>query len=326
MEFAAAEYAALPVALAHAPHPSIQPVTSSRLLRFFFAAAICATVAACAREAPRRDPAPLLFLTDFGVKDGAVAVCKGVMLGIEPRLRIVDITHETPPYDIETAAEAIEQALPFYPAGTVVVAVVDPGVGSERKAMAALTRKGHLLVGPDNGIFTLALATEGLDRAVQLSNAQYFRQGDKSFTFHGRDIFSPVGAHLAAGTPLDSLGPPLTPVRLNVRPARHSGGTIEGIVRYIEDPYGNVVTNIPAAMMDSVAHLGDSLEVRIGGRTYRLPWRNTFSDVPVGSALAVMQSRGLLSFSINQGDFATRFGVHPKNPVVLKPIQGRNVK
>ena len=286
-----------------------QPVRLMRALRFVLLTALGGAFA-CSAERPAGEPATVLFLTDFGVKDGAVAVCKGVMLGIEPRLRIVDVTHEVRPYDIESAAEVIEQTLPFYPPGTVTVAVVDPGVGSERKSIAVLTKKGHLLVGPDNGIFTLVLESEGFDRAVELRDRRFFRPGEKSFTFHGRDVFSPVGAHLASGTPIDSLGPPVVPVRLNLQLARRSTGGIEGSVRYIEDPYGNVVTSIPAALLDSAAlHVGDSVDVRIGSRSLRLPWRATFSDVPNGKALAVMHSRGLLSFSINQGDFATKYGV-----------------
>jgi len=280
------------------------------------AALALVAAAGCATDTPRREPAPILFVSDFGVRDGAVAACKGVMLGIAPAARIVDLTHDVPPYDIEIAGEVVEQTLPFYPAGTVVVAVVDPGVGSQRKAIAIQTKRGHLLVGPDNGLFTLVMRTEGIDRAVELRNARYFRAEQTSLTFHGRDIFAPVAAHLAAGVPLDSLGPPVTPVMLDTRPARLRGGTIEGTVRYIEDPYGNVVTDIPAAMLDSLnARLGDSLEVVVGSRTLRLPWRSTFSDVPRGQALAVVHSRGLLSFSINQGDFASRFGVKRKDPV-----------
>jgi S-adenosylmethionine hydrolase len=263
----------------------------------------------------------VLFLTDFGVKDGAVAVCKGVMLGIEPRLRIVDVTHEVPAYDVETAAEVLEQALPFYPPGTVTVAVVDPGVGSVRKSIAILTKKGHLLVGPDNGIFTLVLQSEGFDRAVELRDKRFFRTGTTSFTFHGRDVFSPVGAHLAQGTPIDSLGPSVVPVRLNLRLARKTDAGIEGSVRYLEDPYGNVVTNIPGALLDSAGmHVGDSLAVRIGSRTLRLPWRATFSDVPNGRALAVLHSRGLLSFSINQGDFATKYAVKRGDSVSVRRL------
>jgi hypothetical protein len=241
------------------------------------------------------------------------------MWDIAPELRIVDLSHEIPPYDIETAAEVLEQAVTFYPAGTVVVAVVDPGVGSERRATAIRTQTGHVLVGPDNGLFTLVMQTEGVDRAVELRNARYFRGGQTSSTFHGRDVFAPVAAHLAAGVPLDSLGPSLMPVRLDLVPARRLGDRIEGIVRYIEDPYGNVVTNIPAALLDSLgARLGDSLEVRIGPRTMRLPWRNTFSDVPRGEPLALLHSRGVLSFSVNQGSFAERFGVERRAPVSVR--------
>jgi S-adenosylmethionine hydrolase len=277
---------------------------------------------ACAGDTAQREPATVLFLTDFGTRDGAVAACKGVIWSIASRANIVDISHEVPPYDVETAAELLEQALPFYPAGTVAVAVVDPGVGSERRAAAILTKRGHLLVGPDNGIFTLVMQSEGLERAVELRNSRYFRSEHASFTFHGRDVFSPVAAHLAAGTPLDSLGPPIVPVRLELQTARIAGGRIEGVVRYVEDPYGNVVTNVPAALLDSLgASVGDSLEVRLGSRTLRLPWRNTFSDVPRGRALAVMHSRGLLSFSINQGDFASRFAVKRKDPVAIRPIR-----
>ena len=275
-------------------------------------------VAGCTPARPPRSSASLLFLTDFGVRDGAVAMCKGVMLDIDPALRIVDITHQVPPYDIETAAEVLEQTIPFYPAGTVAVAVVDPGVGSERKPIAILTKKGHLLVGPDNGIFSLVLESEGLDRAVELRDRRYFRHAETSFTFHGRDIFSPVGAHLARGTPIDSLGPSIVPVRLPLRLARLSSGAIKGTVRYIEDPYGNVVTNIRLTLLDSVAHVGDSLDVRIGARSARLPWRHTFSDVAVGQPLAVMHERGLLSFSVNQGDFASRWGVSRGDTVLVR--------
>ena len=291
----------------------------SRLHRDSLAALALAAAVACAAEGRRGDPSTVLFLTDFGLKDGAVAACKGVMWTIAPNVRIVDLTHDVPPYDIETAAEVLEQALPFYPAGTVAVAVVDPGVGGERRAAAILTKKGHLLVGPDNGIFTLVMRSEGVERAVELRNTRYFRVAQTSFTFHGRDVFAPVAAHLAAGTPLDSLGPPIVPVMLDLRAARVADRRIEGIVRYIEDPYGNVVTNIPAALLDSInTRVSDSLGVRVGSRSLRVPWRNTFSDVPRGQALAVMHSRGVLSFSVNQGDFASRFGVKRGDSVSVR--------
>lgn len=291
---------------------------SLRFLKTASVAALAALAAPAGQAGAQSQSGTVLFLSDFGTRDGAVAECKGVMWSIDPGLRVVDITHEIPPYDVETAGEVLAQAVPFYPAGTVVVAVVDPGVGSTRRAIAIRTRAGHLLVGPDNGIFTLLVRAEGLDRAVELRSRKYFRAGTTSSTFHGRDIFSPVAAHLAAGVPLDSLGEPVEPLLREVRAARLSSGRIEGVVRYVEDPYGNVVTNIPAALLDSIAHIGDTLDVVLGSRRLRLPWRSTFSDVPADSALIVVHSRGLVSFSINLGDFARAYSVKRGMPVVLR--------
>lgn len=309
------------------------PIRSIRVVRsnpVTTVASICMLAVLLARTlGAQQSPRTLLFLTDFGTRDGAVAVCKGVMWNVAPDLRVVDLTHDIPAYDIETAGEVLEQAVPFYAPGTVAVAVVDPGVGSERRAIAVRTRAGHLLVGPDNGVFTLLIDREGLDRAVELTNRKYYRVNTTSFTFHGRDIFSPVGAHLAAGVPLDSLGPVITPIRLAVRAARlgDAGRAIEGQVRYIEDPYGNVVTNMPAALLDSLgARLGDTLVVTIGSTTRRLPWRSTFSDVRRGAPLVVIHSRGLVSFSINQGNFATTMHTRRHDPVVIRratPSSGR---
>ena len=297
-------------------------MTLKRLLRgALTAVAIAVFLPASSRG--QSSPRTLLFLTDYGIRDGAVAVCKGVMWDVLPDLRIVDLTHEIPAYDIATAGEVLEQAVPFYPAGAVAVAVVDPGVGGERKAIAIRTKAGHLLVGPDNGIFPLLVDREGLDRAVELKNTRYFREAHTSFTFHGRDIFSPVGAHLAAGVPIDSLGPAVTPVRLNVRAARIANGRIIGSVRYIEDPFGNVVSDIPAAQLDSIAAIGDSLDVTFGARRMRLPWRSTFSDVKVGSSLVVIHSRGLVSFSVNQGDFAKRYAIHRGDAITIRRIGSR---
>lgn len=274
-------------------------------LRVF--ALACGLLAACANPGGRHKPT-VLFLTDFGAIDGAVAACKGVMLSIAPRARIVDLTHQTPTYDIETAGEVIEQAAPFFPPGTVVVAVVDPGVGGTRRAMAARTKAGRFLVGPDNGLFTLILELEGLERAVELTERRYWRDPVTTATFHGRDIFAPVGAHLAAGVALEALGPAMTPIRLETPAARREGDALVGRVRYVEDPYGNIVTDIPLALLEEIGvRIGGELEFESGGQRVRLPFLKTFSDAPVGGPLALPHSRGPLSFSINQGDFATTY-------------------
>lgn len=271
--------------------------------------ALAVVVLGCATASARRRNL-LLFLTDFGVKDGAVAACKGVMWSIAPDLTIADLTHESPPYDVEAAGEQLEQAVPFYPPGTVVVAVVDPGVGGARKPLAALTQAGHFLVGPDNGIFTRMLEREGLESAVELAESKYWRQGLVTSTFHGRDIFAAVGAHLANGVPLKALGPALSPKKLEAKAPVVTEAAIDGEVRYVEDPYGNVVTNIPMSLMEGPGlREGEELHVELAGKLHRLAHRKTFSDVGVGEALALPHSRGVLSFSINQGDFARAYGI-----------------
>ena len=282
----------------------------SRLAARLAAACVLASLCACALARPAKPAGPILFLSDFGTKDGAVAACKGVMWSIAPRAAVVDLTHEVPPYDIAAAGELLEQAAPYYPPGTIVVAVVDPGVGGPRRGLAARTRAGHLLVGPDNGVFTRLLDREGLALAVELKEARYFRASDPSSTFHGRDVFAPVAAHLARGERLEALGPPMEPERLKIPVAERRGERLLGEVRYVEDPYGNVVTNIPLALLDALgAKVGDELEVEIGGKSRLLPYRKTFGEVPAGAELALIHSRGVLSFSINKGDFAARYGV-----------------
>lgn len=267
----------------------------------------------------------VVFMSDFGVKDSAVAVCKGVMWQIKPDLRIVDLTHESPPYDIEAASRLLAQTVPFYASGTVFVAVIDPGVGSARKSIAVKTKKGHFLVGPDNGMFAAVAADEGFDGAVELKNARYFR-AQVSSTFHGRDVFSPVGAYLASGVPFEDLGPRLKEIaRLTVKEARIQDGAVEGRIDYVEDPYGNAVTNIPRELAEKAGiKLGDDLELRAGGKSIVLPLKKTFSDVPIGAPLAVYHSRGALSFSINQGDFAQARGIRAHDPIQVKRTSSRS--
>lgn len=233
------------------------------------------------------------------------------MWQVEPRLRIVDLTHEVPPFDIAMGARLIAEAAPFYALGTVFVAVVDPGVGSERRSIAIQTGSGRYYVGPDNGLFTRVIDKEGLAQAVELTDPAYFRRGAPSFTFHGRDVFAPVGARLAQGLDLRQLGRPIDGLkRLVESPARIEGEKVAGEIAFIEDPYGNVVTNIPKELAEK-AGLGPGMQVslEVGGRTLSLPFKNTFSDVPVGADLALYHSRGVLSFSVNQGDFAKRHGL-----------------
>lgn len=279
-------------------------------------------LAGCATPGLYLQPPPtVVFLTDFGVKDDSVALCKGVMWSVAPQLRIVDLSHEVPPYDVRAAGRLIAGAASYYPAGTVFVAVVDPGVGSARKAIAALSKSGRLYVGPDNGLFAQVLAEEGLAEAREISNPMYMRPGRPSFTFHGRDIFAPAGAFLADHAPFDQIGPVVTLVPGEaVPPPRLEAGTLSGRVEFIETPYGNVITNIPAALAEPAGFApGVELSVALGPaggeKEYRMPFRGTFSDVGVGEPVALWSSRGFLTFAINQGSFAAEFAVEPGRAV-----------
>ena len=181
---------------------------------------LLATLQAVAAEPSAPAPAApaqptLVFMTDFGQRDDSVAICKGVMLGLEPRLRIIDLSHDVEPYSVLDGARFLAGAAPYYPAGTVFVAVIDPGVGSERRALVVKTKRGQFFVLPDNGLITLVERQEGIAEARAITNAAWHLQ--LTSTFHGRDVFAPVGARLARGDDWTQVGAPVTDwVRLNI--------------------------------------------------------------------------------------------------------------
>src|SRR5512143_59601 len=163
-------------------------------------------------------PPTVVFLSDFGTRDDAVAICKGVMLEIEPSLRLIDLTHEVTPFSIRDGARLLADTADHYPSGTVFVAVIDPGVGSERKAMIARTKRGQTFVLPDNGLVTLVADRQGLIGAREIANPRWMRPSGRSSTFHGRDVFAPAAAHAAKGDDWTTAGPPIErPVRLDVQ-------------------------------------------------------------------------------------------------------------
>src|SRR5215472_8305066 len=199
---------------------------------------------------PRRDGyrAPtIVFMTDFGVANDAVAICKGVMWSITPDLRIVDLTHQVTPYSILDGARFLVGASPYYPSSTVFVTVIDPGVGSTRKAVVVKSKRGQYFVLPDNGLITLVEGRDGIEAAREITNPSWMRGEAISSTFHGRDIFSPAGAHLARGDDWTTVGPdvPLDKlVRLDFAPAKMDDRGLHGEVIATDGPFGNLVTNL----------------------------------------------------------------------------------
>ena len=261
-------------------------------------------------------PPTVAFLSDFGTIDDSVAVCKGEMIRVAPQVRIVDITHQVTPYAVNDAARFLAGSMADFPALTVFVCVVDPGVGSDRKAIAVRTSAGQYYVGPDNGLITLV---PDLVEARQIDNTRWMRGGSRSSTFHGRDIFSPVGAHLAKGDAFSDVGPvvPINQlVRLNLSPATMASSILTGEVVGLDGPYGNLVTNIPATLFAQLGfQIADQVSLSIGEKKMTMPFVKTFSDVPPGKPLLYIDSRGRLSAAINLGDFAKANGIEP--PVKL---------
>jgi S-adenosyl-L-methionine hydrolase (adenosine-forming) len=267
-------------------------------------------------------PAPRVigFMTDFDVKDDAVGICKAVMLGIAPHANIVDITHQVTPFDIAQAGRFLAGSSPYFPHDAVFVAVIDPTVGSTRKAIIAKSKVGQYFVLPDNGMITQLSDRDGLVGAREITNPAWMIGAKLSSTFHGRDIFSPAGAHLARGEDWIAAGPALDLaklVQLKNDSATIDATGLNGQVIGTDGPFGNLVLNVPAESFAKLGYkLGDRVTVTIAGAEYTLPFVKTFSDVPVGDGLLYIDSRGRLSVGIDQGNFAEMHHVRP--PVALE--------
>ena len=264
-------------------------------------------------------PATIVFMTDFGVVDDSVAICRGVMYGIMPTVRIVDLTHEVTPFSIFDGARYLYGATPYYPAGTVFVVVVDPGVGSARKAIVAHSKKGQYFVLPDNGVISLVEQRDGIDAVREITNTDWMIGSKLSSTFHGRDIFSPVGAHLARGDDWKTVGseiPVKDLVQLDLKAAKVDDKGLNATVIATDGPFGNLVTNVDADDFLKLGYRhGQEVAIKAGDQELKMKFVKTFSDVPVGDPLLYIDSRGHLGLAVNQKSFAERYGIKP--PVTL---------
>ena len=251
-------------------------------------------------------PSTVVFLSDFGTRDDAVAICKGVMLQVAPSVRVIDLTHEVTPYAIGEGARLLADTAEHYPAGTVFLAVIDPGVGSDRRPMVARSKRGQYFVLPDNGLITLVADRQELAGAREITNTHWMRAGGRSSTFHGRDVFAPVAAHLALGADWTQAGPLITqPIRLDVRAAAVEGDVLRGTVIATDGPYGNLITDVDAKLFATLGWVvGDRVPLEIGTERLTVPFVKTFSDVPVQSELLYVDSRSRIGLAVNQGNFA----------------------
>ena len=297
---------------------------SARIFCLWFVLLFLAASPLLAQQAAVEPPPTVVFMTDFGIADDSVALCKGVMYGIAPNLRIVDLTHQVNAFSIRDGARFLFGAAPYFPAATVFVAVVDPGVGSSRRAVVVKSKRGQFFVLPDNGLMTMVEDRDGIESIREITNPDWMVGAKISSTFHGRDIFSPVGAHIARGDDWTQVGPIVKElIRLDVKPARVDDKGLRGEVIALDGPFGNLITNISAEDFLKLGYQrGDKLKVTIAGRELEMPFVNTFSDVPLKQPLLFIDSRGRASCALNQSSFAAAYDISPPQPVVI-PRKGR---
>lgn len=262
----------------------------------------------------------MVLQTDFGTCDGAVSAMYGVAMGVSPDLRIFDLTHEIPPYDIWEASYRLIQTLSYWPEGTVFVSVVDPGVGTDRLSVVVRTANNRYVVTPDNGTLTHVMRMAGVAEARVIDERVNRLEGsDASYTFYGRDVYAYTGARLAAGIiDFAGVGPSIDPdalVRLPVVEPRFDGETLTGTIDVLDVRFGSLWTNISREQFAQLGvSVGERVEVTIedGTRTvYQnlLTYARSFADVFVGEAMLYVNSLDCMAVAINQGSFAKAYGI-----------------
>jgi S-adenosylmethionine hydrolase len=270
-------------------------------------------------SAANGDPVIGLF-TDYGWDDPYVAQLKGSIISIAPRVQILDLIHSVTPFSVEEGSYLLDQAASEFPSGTIFVAVVDPQVGTEREPILLETARGKFYIGRDNGLFTGVINREGYTAAWKLDKPEYFRPGAVSSTFHGRDIFGPVAAHLAAGVDPARMGTPLKSISIiSARESAVSGGTISAQVEHI-DRFGNVILNIRQdGDVSSKLKEGNLVKILVGRASFSGPLVKTYGEVAKGRLLLLYGSSGFLEISVNQGSAASRMKVEPGMVIFLRP-------
>ena len=255
-------------------------------------------------------PVIITLLTDFGLKDNYTASMKGVILGMSPHARMVDVSHLVPPQDIRSGAFLLGRVYRDFPPGTIHLAVVDPGVGTSRRGLA-MKAGGYFFVGPDNGLFSWILRKEPVWSAHSLEDPAYWRRV-VSRTFHGRDIFAPVAAHLANGVDVAAFGPACSPILARWSSPEAGENELAGEVVYV-DHFGNAITNLTREALDLFAP-SDQWAVTVAGRSIARA-AEAYGDEAPGSVMALIGSDDHLEIAVNRGDAAGSLGVRTGSPV-----------
>ena len=265
----------------------------------------------------------VVFQTDYGLKDGAVAAMKGVAMGVSPDLKLFDLTHEIPAYNIWEAAYRLQQTVEYWPAGTVFVSVVDPGVGTSRKSVVLKTRSGHFIITPDNGTLTLVAQSLGIAELREIDETVNRRKGSEgSYTFHGRDVYAYTAARLAAGViSFEQVGLvlPNEVVSIPFQKAKFENGKIKGTIAILDIQYGNIWTNIPDDVFKQLGvKTGDTVRVSIYHNNVKkfegkMPYAETFGSVAKNKPLLYLNSLMQVSFALNMGNFSEVHHIYSGN-------------
>jgi len=260
----------------------------------------------------------IAMLTDYGTGDAYVGALSGAILRINPKARLVNITHEVPSYDIQEGSYLLASAAGEFPAGTVFLAIVDPGVGSARRPIAIETKDGKFFVGPDNGIFSDVIRTLGLKRAHSIDNVSWVRKSGVSMTFHGRDIFGPTAAHISKGAKVEEAGKVIDKLVIFARPDPvYDGSNFRGQVMH-RDHYGNLLTNIPAELAAKAGlKNGMALTVRNGLIMAAATFENRYSAVDNGKFVIVINSQGRLEIARNMASAGDSLRVRAGNEIII---------
>ena len=276
-------------------------------------------IRASAQAAEQDTNGIVVYQTDFGLKDGAVSAMRGVAVSVDPTLRLENLTHEIPAFDIWEGAYRLNTTAPYWPPGTVFVSVIDPGVGTARRSVVLKTTSGHYFVSPDNGTLTLVAEDLGIEAVREIDESRYRRPGsEQSYTFHGRDVYSYVAAHLASGKiAFEDIGPELPPevVAIAYQKPEIQGDVVRGNIPILDVQFGNVWTNIDRATFERLGVAkGAEVAVRIfneGEQVFagEMPYVSTFGDVPEGETLLYLNSVDNVAFAINWGNFAATYGI-----------------
>ena len=262
------------------------------------------------------------FISDYGYEDDFAGACRGVIARVAPEVRVIDITHGLARHDVLGGAFVLRNTLPYMPDGAVHLAVVDPGVGGPRRPLALASGNGRLFVGPDNGLLTLACETDGgVEEARELTNRRLWLR-PLSATFHGRDIFAPVAARLAAGLAFEEVGDPIDPlsmVRLEIRAPKATRLGVRATAVLI-DRFGNIALNFDAHQLEQ-AKLGERIELVCGGERYLAQVARTFASVRPSDIMVLVDSYGQVALAVNTGSAEDVLSVKPGDPVELRRVR-----